>query len=189
MGDYKLKKICQEIYTKHRQALDLIFENRDDITLQISEEVQKWCFDMCQCGKLFFDPQNASKTSVRFTTNNMSKVFPELENSVSGWKTNNYYCYEVFIRSNQFLVTLRLSSINLTEAQKEKCNKISTLLGKADKKKDWVWKRLFTCKSKCKIDDDFINDDGVKKINTTLNKCWKEIEQFEAELLKNLEEL
>ena len=35
--DEELVKLCNEIYNKYKTALDLIFENRDDMTLQINK--------------------------------------------------------------------------------------------------------------------------------------------------------
>ena len=46
VGDEKLAKICEEIYAKHKKALDLIFEYKPDRAMDIAHIFHKWLSEM-----------------------------------------------------------------------------------------------------------------------------------------------
>ena len=45
MSNSEIAKLCQKIYKQHRQALDLIYEHRPDLQLEISEFLQQMIKD------------------------------------------------------------------------------------------------------------------------------------------------
>lgn len=121
-----LEKICQEIYARHQRALDLIFEYRPDSVSALTEIFRKWANEKCQQGEIIYNPDNNNKTYTRFTTETMSKILPDAENPTSGWRTKNYYFYEIFLHHSGKTVRMKvmLNSINMPENLKERCNKI-----------------------------------------------------------------
>lgn len=184
-----IKKICCEIYLRHKQALDLIFENRFDTAAQISEVIQAWCTEK-NGAVIYYNPNDTSKTFVRFTTPYMDSVFPKFEKEQSGWKTDRMYFYEFDLRQRGSAYVIRigmsLCSINITPEQRAVCDKVSSLLGKEDKKSDWVWKRLLTYKEICRIDEDIISEETRNKIISSLDEGIKYVLAFENELKQKI---
>jgi len=82
VGNSEVEEICRAIYRKHQKALDLIFQYKPDITLEISEYLQNL---LKKDNRVIF--QIANKTTIHFTTDvikkiveQISKVSPESNN-------------------------------------------------------------------------------------------------------------
>lgn len=142
VGDEKLIKICNEIYNKHKKALNLIYENIEDIPSQFYVEIKKWCSIKAKEGKINFDESKSSKTRIRFTTDNMTNLLGELEEANSGWKSTSYYYYEVQNRNGWIRVQLCLLSQGLNKEQEEKCMKLGKIAKAGDFKENWTWKTI-----------------------------------------------
>jgi len=79
MDDMKLQEICSKIYFKHKQALDLIFENKPDIRdLIYTALVERLEKEASTTGNVVFDKNSSSKTIIRFNTPYSFQVFPKL---------------------------------------------------------------------------------------------------------------
>lgn len=65
--DTQLEKICREIYSKHREALDLIFEYRPDNYFEVSEALQEFIKNR---DDLFLD--GSGKRFIRFIPNELN---------------------------------------------------------------------------------------------------------------------
>jgi len=183
VGDIQLETICQQIYTKHRQALDLIYENRYDAVARIAAIARSWCKEKDAHGDLAFDPlspANAGKRCVRFTTPQMTRLLPELDEPVSGWKTKSIYYYEIEIREEYIKIALSVSSEGLSDAQRSALDYLSNQLGKRDKKANWRWKRLGSWK-RYSFRSDVMSDDFSEELHSALDRYWREIVRFERE--------
>lgn len=184
VGDQELVQICQEIYAKHKQALDLIYENRMDTSTNTADIIKDWCEKNAKEGKVGFDPSNSNKTYIRFTTKAMTNLLPEHKEPVSGWKSKSMYFYEIQNRSGYIVVNLSVCSDNLTEGQIECCDKLSKVLNKSDKKENWRWKRLFST-ARYNYSPDEPIEEIRKKIFNELNRSLKEITLFENNICIN----
>lgn len=178
VGDRELEKICREIYAKHRQALDLIYENRPDTASQISSIVQEWCKNQARTGKIGFDPQYSGKSYIRFTTPSMTKLLPELETENSGWNSKSMYYYEVVNYGSSIKVVLTVGHDNLSPYQMECCEQLSKLLNQPDKKEAWRWKRLFATR-RHNIKADPLTDDLHTELFQAMDQYWEQIVNFE----------
>ena len=180
VGDEKLKKICGEIYAKHRQALDLIFENRPDAVYYASEIFKKWCEMKAADGVMVFDRAFSNNTYIRFTTPVMSSILPDHDEPVSAWKTRSMYFYEINNRS-KVSIKLPLSSKDLTETQKVTSGRLISMLKPNDNKTNWQWKTIYSSNSFDMIDpaSDTYEADVFKRLDT----LWAEVQRFEQELL------
>jgi hypothetical protein len=87
VGNSEIEQICREIYKKHKTALDLIFQYKPDLELDISEYLQQ---KIGASEKLILD--TGSKSYIRFTT----KFFDDLIEKVSeGWtKSKRIFLFE-----------------------------------------------------------------------------------------------
>ena len=82
VGNSEIEQICRLIYKKHQKALDLIFQYKPDINLEISEFLENL---LKKDNRVIF--RGASKTYINFTTDGIkkiveqiSKVYPESSN-------------------------------------------------------------------------------------------------------------
>lgn len=178
VGDERLVQICAEIYAKHKKALDLIFENRPDRALEVANVLKAWAVEKTESGEIEVDLDKCSKAYIRFKTKIMSDILPDSEEANSGWNTKNHYFYE--IRNNEgtgFLVSLTLSSRNLTDEQREICNKINEHFPSRQQKANWQWRTPFATKQ-VKIEEELSED----KIFEQLDKKLEDIKKFETEL-------
>lgn len=178
VGDERLVQICAEIYAKHKKALDLIFENRPDRALEIANILKDWAIEKTESGEIEVVLDKCSKAYIRFKTKIMSEILPDSEEENSGWNTKNHYFYE--IRNNEgtgFLMSLTLSSRNLTDEQRDICNKINEHFPSRQQKANWQWRTPFATKQ-VKIEDEL----SEEKIFEQLDKKLIELKTFEKKL-------
>ena len=83
--DENLEKLCTEIYFKHKQALDLIFEYKPDIHSDISNKLQSI---VKETESLILD--DSSKSLVRFTSQKLDEKLGK-NNYESKWTSSNRY--------------------------------------------------------------------------------------------------
>ncbi|MGL4849191.1 MAG: PD-(D/E)XK nuclease family protein [Clostridium sp.] len=101
--DNELEVICKDIYYKHKRALDLIFEYKPDIYLEISEYLTDKISKMEERGEgLIIDKGN--KTYIRFATEIFDK---KIEKKGKGWTaTNRILLYEFQQKSEKLALKL-----------------------------------------------------------------------------------
>ncbi|MCM3584998.1 PD-(D/E)XK nuclease family protein [Mesobacillus maritimus] len=99
MGDNELEKICREIYFKHQKALDLIFEYKPDLDLEISKYIE----DLIESNRKF-SLDTSSKTYVRFISKNIDELIPR---QGQGWtKTKRILLWEFQNRNDKLSLKL-----------------------------------------------------------------------------------
>lgn len=180
MGDERLVQICAEIYAKHKKALDLIFENRPDRALEVTNMLKAWAIEKTEKGELEVVLDKCSKSYIRFKTKAMSEIFPDSEEENSGWNTKNHYFYEIRnIDGVGFLLSLTLSSRNLSDEERLICDKINKYFPSKQQKANWQWRTPFATKQ-VKIDEEVTGD----KIFEQLDKKLDELKTFEEKLSK-----
>lgn len=182
VGDEKLTQLCAEIYAKHRRALDLIYENRPDATYNMAAVLKEWCSDRASQGLIAFDPKNSSKTYIRFTTAAMTQILPEASEEISGWKSRSIYYYEIVNQGERIKLMLTICSANLSEEQRQICDRLLSHLKRNDNKPNWYWKRLQTW-NWYEVPEDIVQEDIWKRMDQYL----REVKKFEERLLKELE--
>lgn len=179
LDDEKLVEVCNEIYKKHQKALDLIYENRVDNVMFISNTIKKWFKKKSEEGKIIFDLNDSSKTILKFKTETMSKILPDSENTFSGWNTRNYYFYEIVnTGDNKTRINFEVNSINIPDELNEKIN----ILFKENNKKikeNWKWSNIKTI-HKFSLNDEF----DENEITEELNKGLKKVIEFEKKMIK-----
>lgn len=181
-GDKDTERLCKEIYAKHRDILDLIFENCKTLRIVSCGIIENWCEEKCLNHELIYDPQFSNHTYTRFTTQKIRKLFPPLAEPISGWKSNDIAFYEIDKRKDYFQISLTLCSDNMTDKQRNACVEISKALGLPDKKPNWRWKRIKSWKRHL-ISPDLGDDEYRSKIEKALDTDWSDIQEFEAGLM------
>ncbi|MDD7472516.1 MAG: PD-(D/E)XK nuclease family protein [Pseudomonadota bacterium] len=94
MKDNELVDLCNEIYQKHKTALELIWDNITDSTSEeIAKELTKSLQRLENEGKIIFDKEASNKNWFVFYTKAMDSLIPDLETSNSSWNTKKSYRY------------------------------------------------------------------------------------------------
>ncbi len=119
-----------------------------------------------------------NRTLTRFTTEQMSEIFPDLPGAPSGWGTDNHYFYEIVNRTgDKVYIQLALSARNAAEDFLEICDHVSTLPFVRPRKDGWKWWTIFRTES-----IDIGEDIDKKEIFEKLDLCMEKVRAFEAEL-------
>lgn len=182
VGDQKLRELCNNIYLKHKKALDLIFENIPDKTSELTNIIRKWAEERTKDQKICVS-QRYSKISIAFTTEGMSFIMPDSERNLSVWGTSNFYFYEIRNYSGKmFNIKLVLSSKNIPANLMEICKEIMAFKEKKEKN-NWQWCIPFSTKKKYKIEDEELeNGYDQKEIYENLDIMLSEVKDFENKL-------
>ena len=182
MGDERLAKICAEIYSKHKRALDLIYENKPDRASDIAEIFRAWGVQKTQSGEIEIVLDKCNKTYTRFKTPTMSAILPDADEALSGWNTKNHYFYELINNDgSEFYIQIAFSSRNIPEHLRTICDEINIHYPSRQQKVNWQWRTPFRTKSS-KIDP----DTSEEKIYELLQKKLEEIRAFEEALGQKL---
>lgn len=102
MEDDKLAKLCKEIYAKHRQALELIYQYKPDHYLTITDSIKEV---LSQNENIILNQSN--KKNIRFASNTLKKVNDKYRQFGHNWvKDNSIFLYEVKIHSKKLVLVL-----------------------------------------------------------------------------------
>ena len=158
--DQELVNLCNSIYNKHRKALDLIFENRDDTISQVSNNCRRI---LCDTKGVTLDDSSKSKIYVKFRTIGLEQLFADID--------QKYYYYQFEIKDGHITFMLEYHKDKyeeLTDEIREKMEKVRLLFVKGEKqlKKDWVWNRVWTKRTNNLTDEKWIKE----MINTVCKK-------------------
>jgi hypothetical protein len=144
VGDEKLVQICNEIYDKHKKALDLIYEMRSDTDSAVSEIFKKWCSKKNKEGLIIFNPKNSTKTITNFTTSKMDSIIYPTEVDEKIKEQKHLYCYHISNRDGGFRVFLELDIHYADNADKDRINKLFEVIEKYEKREVWRYKTIQT---------------------------------------------
>lgn len=160
--DQELVDICNKIYSKHRQALDLIFENKTD---QVVEACTKWL----ESKK--FKVIKSNNTVIAFETTEMEAIFPtDYSREDSAWKNGRLYCFEIRPNRNDSKV-----KISLVFDLRIKNNENKDKFIKCCKKP--TGNQYYTALSETFEYDYSLIDDEFKKFNSAWQKLQEELNE------------
>lgn len=182
MENNEIVELCQQIYAEHRDALDLIFENRPDRLQNVSEFFKAWCKKQEAKGLIYLDEDKCSKSYMRFRTPFMDDYILE-SNGISAWSTKNHYYYEIgsYCERNddvKFSISLIFSSANLEKDNLAQLEKIITAIQpNKPLKSNWQWKTVFKSKTMNFRGDELLPEDSEEEnqIDKMLDKMFEEI--------------
>jgi hypothetical protein len=109
MTDTKITKLCQDIYKEHKQALDLIFENRPDLQMEMKEflisEIEGYA-NGNEVNNITKDDCN--KTYIRFSVNSWDlDKSPFMKCTQEKWTTSHQVLlFEIVNTPNRIVVDL-----------------------------------------------------------------------------------
>lgn len=172
MDDQQMQELAQKIYTKHKVALDYIFDNMKTEDASKFEHYHKWLDEK----KDFIKRQNKTSSYLQFATKALhSKVFNGL--NIQNINLVQYCYYEIQKRFMNEIKLVLHKDESLPDEIKKRLDKIRSQLTKKSNT-DWVW--ASACKTKTitdsffeqhDIDDDSLDKDLTRSLDAALNKC------------------
>lgn len=191
LGDEELKKMCADIYTKHKTALDLIYKYKPDRISDITQIFHKWANEKTEKQEIIFNPNDCTKNIIRFKTDSLRHILPDLteDNSSYGWGKNNYHFYELKVDNDGYSIYLMLTLYpeNMPESEENKLNTIMehfpTQENHKNDKNGKYGKWLVPFKTKIINLDEKISEDNII---AQLNEFFEELKNFEISLKEEL---
>ena len=136
--DKRLIEICNKIYSKHRQALDLIYDNITIYDSGIESIISNTLQKLNDEGKIIHEEDFGTC----FRTVEMDKRIPLLDSPESAWKTYSIYSYWFRYETERFYLIFEITGKNVPEEQRATMNKMIDIL-KPNSNRDFTWKRLY----------------------------------------------
>lgn len=192
--DEELQKICQRIYTEHKDALDLIFENRPDSLSIMSELYIEALTELAKEGKVVFDPSFSGKALVRFESKELTNAFPKLPENISGgWNNHKPYAFEINNKSQQTSGRIKLAFTGDVDFERrEELEEFFRKQGLKNLKANWKWKSIGDWKIKI-VNSKFIEDLALEeesreslvgKLKDSIEKTLKQIDENVLEYIE-----
>lgn len=178
VGDERLEQICAEIYSKHRRALDLIYEHRPDRASSLAATIRAWAEQRDSEGKIVLDKNKCNKTHTRFTTPGMTAALPDTDEPSSAWGTRNHYFYEVVNNGGESFKCW--ISVNQRGADPELLGRFESLFKHASsrpKRANWAYHVPFATQE-CAFDEEMTEEETFRQLDKQLEKLMK----FEARI-------
>lgn len=136
--DKRLIEICNKIYSKHRQALELIMKNKTIGGINLGSVIQDTLIKLKNEGKIRYDEE----WGYQFGTERMYKALPSLDEPISAWNALDIYSYIFTLDEDRFFLYFEITGKNIPEEQRATMNKMIDIL-KPNSKRDFTWKRLY----------------------------------------------
>jgi len=167
--DSKIIELCRQIYMQHQHALDLIFEYRPDLQLNLSEFLQKLIRDTASMHGLVED--QSSKSNIRFGLKEWDNV-PELK-LAKGWtKTGRMVLFEFgnFKDSLGLWLLVGPGPQTLREIVHSYAMQNPDIFRNANKKVHTKWSQIFKRPVLKRADYESLDEQELKQ---KISKFWK----------------
>jgi len=189
--DERLAEICLKIYNKHREALDLIYENRPDLTSEIAGMIRDYLQKRStKDPRILFDVNRCVKTLQRFSTLTMNGLLPPvLEDQNSFWGGGVNYFWEIRSIADNKKLRISFATCNFEQLNGERVTKLATIVNKQLKDK-WLWKTFMSVDYEIESDDYIIEPSEENKrrmassIHNKLDYALEKVFEFEKKILE-----
>ena len=176
MTDIELKEICNKIYRKHKQAIDLIIENKDDDVYYFFSIINDYLNDKKNKGVISYDEKNASPKVLRFSTPMLDSEFPLLEDkAVSIWRNGRTCNYCVSIKNNKLFCELFFSNYGVDkDTQYIKIKKYLEKLNLKSTQDAWANGHHISAR----LGDVDIIDDNIFDVEKDTKNIWTKLDKI-----------
>lgn len=182
VGDEKLREICAEIYSKHKHALDLIFENKPDNSHKLTEYIKSWLIKKKEDGLLIY-PENNGENWIKFKTCFMVELLPDKSDQEKEWPGFDKYAFYEF--NNIKGRRLDLNLIFNTKSIPQECRGNSAIFIESSGKKDMTidQKRPFPFTTRL---SGFSEELSEEETHELLDRMYAELEKYEQNVKERL---
>lgn len=186
VDDQQLADICNKIYTKHKKALDIIYEYRVDNKVQITSVIKDVLREFAEEGRIIYNDKNVG-SFIRFYTKEMDEVIPPLDESQQdrgSWGDCTLYNFWLLRDENGLSACFELGGVNVPDSQMAVMQEIIDLEKPNDKKRlQFKYKRIYS--KKYRIDD---SDDVMMTARSQVITAVNDLLRWERRLLDKLKE-
>jgi len=187
VGNVKLDEILSSLFTKHKDAIDLLLEHsKKSKESQPVRRVQGIIKEILQEYEEKIVGIKETASSLSFNTTNMNKYFPSDQNKPGSWTDGQKYKYWVILdRPDKARMYLQVGPLGQDDDIKKKMelmqnefNPTQKMTPKHNKIKDWYININWTHDSLEDLNKDERVQDMKTEIRNTLNKIlqWEETE-------------
>ena len=139
--------------------------------------ITKWAEAKTKEGMMQYDPDHSNRSYIRFKTQQMSRIFPDLE-KLSDWGTPNHYFFEIINNTGRSAyIQLCLNSKNLPVDQRERYDRAIECSSFRKFVNGWVWRTLFRSET-VDFEEDLSEQDVVEKLDAALKDLFKKQDDF-----------
>lgn len=173
--DEKLVQVCNDIYNKHKTALQLIFENVKMDTSIVNEIICETLRELDKDEKIIYYDDNRW----HFFTKEMNEYLPALDNTNSSWDTNWVYYYWFADHGDRLTIHFEIGGWNLTDELTKRMNALIEVSNK--RQGEYRYKRLYFKRANLSMCDTDDYEESVKNavktlVNSALNNEKKLLE-------------
>ena len=145
---------------------------------RVSSWVREWVINRKD---ITFDIKWFSRHYARFTTERMSSILPEINDTLSSWNTASHYLYEVHVQnSGNVQLQMTINSKGINDEYRAICNRIQKYYPSGSDESDWTYRTPF--KTKRLVFDG--NDKDV--LFKYLDDCMEQLHTFEKDLQEKM---
>lgn len=176
----EIKRVCNEIYLKHKKALDFIYMNKSSETELIYQKLENWLAEHHDTGidehSLWVDGNY-----IRFKSEYLNTLFPNVNKEESGWKTDSFYYYELWRNNNSYKFWISFGYNKCSDENKPKIDEFLEKMGKQCAPSPWGGYKIYSF-----TPNEYAADKFLKGDFTELMKNFKaEEEKMKCMLGKN----
>lgn len=180
--DKELKEICNKIYERFKDAIDLINSNADMNSFKndIAKGIQRALKEYDSEGKIKYQGKTA------FTTDEMDEIIPNYTDDIKGsW--GNEYMYSNWLEiawDKHIVIHFELSGMNLNEKQTDVAKKLIELCKPKNKNIKFVWKRLLNYKKTITDNEENVEEVACIYTKSLIDELIKKQHEIYLELKK-----
>ncbi len=178
VSNSEIAKLCQKIYKQHRQALDLIYEHRPDLQLEISEFLQQMIEDSRNEKNIVKD--DSDKRYIRFTPKEWEDL--AFQKTCSRWTSSKRILLFEFVNEPQNLrlhLVIGPGDVRIKEAISDVMKKLR-LSGKHQlKETGWTHIR----KQDILKPSDYVDED-LENLQGKIRSLWEKAFNHEIKLIR-----
>lgn len=169
MSDSEVAELCRKIYTKHQQALDLIFEHRPDLQSEIATKIHE----------LLIRETDSKEISVYFWSKGYIGIIPKR------WEDNKLNLHLQFENYPQGLIIKMLICPNEDKSIREKIYKISQKNIPPFKKRTLTpqWTTIYT---KSVLNSKDYEDADLEELMNKVQEFWRHFIKNDFVIIENI---
>ncbi len=183
MGDEELRRICAEIYAKHRQALDLIYENKPDNSHKLAEYIKSWLKKKKEEIQIIY-PYNNGDNWIKFKSRLLASTLPDKTDNEPEWESglSKYVFYEFRNTKGQKLELYLAFNLKTIP---EKYREISNVFMECSDKKGMAaeQERVFPFTTKRNDFSEYLSEEDT---HILLDEMYAELEKYERRVKDKL---
>lgn len=181
--DRELTQICNKIYSKHKKALDLIFEHCANNTDQITDAIKEAMIALDQEGTICFNVSCANRLMFSFSRPTMDALLPPVQDGKGSWGHGEMYRFWIVRQDREIYGIFEVGGVDVPVETMQTTQAIIDNLKPNDKKREgFRYKRVYGTK-KYSVND---TDDIFETTEKIVNRLVDELISVETHIIEGI---